>query len=166
MFPLTPGSSLQSSGWIRSLGFSSRDEAWPSVWQMFPERLHLIHVALELLLWTGSCQRSGLVAGLCLARPLEQETGALWVCKVGASWEAFKLESAAGSPEAGSHRHVIPHKQLLQQVPCWAALVVILLLVWMEQSSDTWTLCLCNVRSHEEKGILGGQFEDCLWKRQ
>lgn len=149
MFPLTPGSSLQSSGWIRSLGSSSRDEAWPSVWQMFPERLDLIHIALELLLWTGSCQRSGLVACLWLVRPLERETGAVWVCEEGkrdrlgtpgrrSSWNLL-LGLQRLDPITMSYHP----KQIFRQAPCWGALVIILCYWFGWNRALIPELCVC-----------------------
>lgn len=91
-----------------------------------------MHIAPELLLWCESCQRNGLVACLCLVRPSEQETGAVWVYKEGkmarlgpkgrhSNWNLL-LDLQRLEPIAMPYHT----KQLFQWVPCWGALLVIL----------------------------------------
>lgn len=70
----------------------------------------------------GSWWRSGLVSWLCAARQSKQEAlCGLEIRKDGYSGaeEAFKLESAAVSPEVVSHHGALPLKKHLFQQVLW-----------------------------------------------
>lgn len=96
-----------------------------------------MHIALELLLWSGSCRQSGLVACLCLVRPLEPEPGAVWVCKeekmdrLGSKGRCSNWNLLLDLQRLDAIAVPYHTKQLFQEVPCWGALLVILC-YWFE----------------------------------